>query len=206
MINIIIADDHRIFIDGIRTALQGVEGINIIAEAHNGKQVLELLRTVPIDEVLLDINMPEMDGLEAARHIKEDFRHVKVIMLTQYDDRGFIKWCKKMGVEGYLLKDCDPGFMSHAIRLVFEGGTVFGTKNGNSNRFPVPDLLNKIQITGQEHEVLKLMASEYCNADIARELNIEINTVKTYKDRLKTKAGVKTTIGLIKWAIENGLI
>ncbi len=206
MIKLILADDQPIYLDGLKTILAGVPGITITGEALNGKKALDLLEKEPADVVLLDINMPVMDGLQTAEAIKHTYKNVKIIMLTQYDDKKFMKKCKEMGVEGYLLKDCGKSELLNAIRNIYNGGTQYIAGNGDNNSFPVPDILNKLQITGQEHEGLKLMASEYCNADIARKLNIEINTVKTYKDRLKMKAGVKTTIGLIKWAIENGLI
>jgi DNA-binding NarL/FixJ family response regulator len=205
MINLIIADDHPIFIDGLKTTLEGVTGITITGEAANGTQVLELLETQAANIVLLDINMPELDGIETAKIIKEKYPHIKVIMLTQYDEKGFINKCKALGVEGYLLKDCDKQILVNAIHLVYKGGTLYGTKNSNNNGFEIPGKNNQM-ITEKETQVLKLLAEEYCNADIARELKIEVNTVKTYKERLKQKAGVRTAIGLVKWAIENNLI
>ncbi len=205
MINIVIADDHPIFIDGIKTALKDEQEISIIGEALNGKQVLELLKYKKADIILLDINMPEMDGLETAEAIKRRFPKVKVIMLTQYNEKRLVKKCLDLGVESYLLKDCGKPELIKAIRSIASGGIWFqanGRKNGYGDylRNDLPAL------TKNELLVLKMMASEFCNSEIAKEMNISINTVRSYKERLKQKSGSRTSVGLIKWAVENGHI
>jgi DNA-binding NarL/FixJ family response regulator len=126
-------------------------------------------------------------------------------MLTQFGEKGLVRKCLEIGVEGYLLKDCGKEELVKAIHAVYEGGSWF-----NFNHNPQQEIysanLNLPRLTVHEKQVLKLLAEEYCNTDIAREMNIEVNTVKTYKERLKQKAGVRKTIGLIKWAIENNLL
>jgi DNA-binding NarL/FixJ family response regulator len=206
MINIIIADDHPIFIDGLKTVLEGADGIKITGEAYNGTQVLDRLKTMAADVILLDINMPEMDGLVTAQHIIEKFPKVKVIMLTQYDEPAFIRRCKKIGVNGYLLKDCGKQLLTHAIHLVHEGGTLHATKNGSNNGFEVPDLLLKEQITENEKKILKLIAEEKSNHEIAEMLGKSENTIKKQRERLMCKAGVNKTAGLIYWAMKNKLL
>lgn len=205
MINIVIAEDQPIFIDGLKTALNGAEGINIVAVAVNGKQALELLGSNKVDVILLDINMPVMDGLHAAEVIKQKLSHVKIIMLTQYDERRFVRKCREIGVEGYLLKDCGGPILIDAIRTVYEGGSIYRNKGCGNNNFPVPELINCV-LTEKEKIVLKMIVNECCNKDIANEINIEVNTVKTYKERLKEKTGTTNMIGLVKWAIENNMV
>jgi DNA-binding NarL/FixJ family response regulator len=206
MINIIIADDHPMFIDGVRTVLADVPDIRIAGEALNGLQALELLNTTHADIVLLDINMPVMDGLQTAESIKQRYKNIKIIMLTQYDEKGFIKRCKALGVEGYLLKDCEKQILVNAIHLVYCGGTLYGTKNSNNNGYAVPNLNNKELITEKEKQLLMLITEEKCNEEIARKLCISANTIKKRRDRLLAKAGVKNTAGLIYWAMKNNLL
>ena len=118
MINLIIADDHPIFIDGLKTVLADVPDINITGEAQNGKQVIELLEYKQADVVLLDIRMPEMDGIETAKEIKKRYPHVKIIILTQFGEKCLVKNFMELGVDGYLLKDCSQQDLINAIKTV----------------------------------------------------------------------------------------
>jgi DNA-binding NarL/FixJ family response regulator len=131
---------------------------------------------------------------------------MKIIMLTQYDERRFMKKCREIGVEGYILKGCDKDDLVKAIRNVYNGGTLYMTGKEVPNGFPVPDLLDDIQITVKEQEVLKLIAEEKCNDEIAKELNIEKTTVKTHKRRMLWKTGAKTITGLVVWAFRKRII
>jgi DNA-binding NarL/FixJ family response regulator len=131
---------------------------------------------------------------------------MKIIMLTQYDERRFMKKCREIGVEGYILKGCDKDDLVKAIRNVYNGGTLYMTGKEDPHGFPVPDLLDDIQITVKEQEVLKLIAEEKCNDEIAKELNIEKTTVKTHKRRMLWKTGAKTITGLVVWAFRKRII
>jgi DNA-binding NarL/FixJ family response regulator len=206
MIKIFIVDDHPMFIDGVKTVLLDVPDIQIAGEALNGKDALELLNTIHADIVLLDINMPVMDGLQTAELIKQTFKNVKVIMLTQYDEKRFSQKCFEMGVKGYLLKDCEKHDLVNAIKIVFNGGIQYCTKQGHNNGYAVPNLNNKERITEKEKQLLMLIAEEKCNDEIARKLDISSNTIKKRRDRLMAKAGVKNTAGLIYWAMKNNLL
>jgi len=206
MINIIIADDHKIFIEGIRTTLSDVDDINIVGQALNGKQLLELLRKVKADVVLLDINMPVMDGLQAAAVMKKDFNAVKIIMLTQYGEKRFIKKCEEIGAKGYLLKDCTKNVLIDTIRNVYNGGKHYSAGDDFNNGFPVPDLLNDVQISCKEKEVLELLTEEKNTGEIAKELKICNTTVKEYKERMFWKTGTKSIGGLIAWALRKRII
>jgi DNA-binding NarL/FixJ family response regulator len=206
MINIIIADDHKIFIEGIRTTLSDVDDIYIAGQALNGAELLVRLENIEADVVLLDINMPGIDGLQAAEAIKKNFKDVKIIMLTQYDEKRFMKKCREIGVEGYLLKTCDKNELVNTIINVHNGGSFYTGVNGKTTGYPVPDLLNCVRITGKEEEVLQLIADEKCNDEIAKELNIEKTTVKTHKRRMLWKTGAKTITGLVVWAFRKRII
>jgi DNA-binding NarL/FixJ family response regulator len=150
--------------------------------------------------------MPGMDGLLAAAEIKKKHGYMKIIMLTQYDERRFMKKCREIGVEGYILKGCDKDDLVLAIRNVNNGGTLYMTGKEVPHGFPVPDLLDEIQITVKEQEVLKLIAEEKCNDEIAKELKIENSTVRTHKKRMLLKTGAKNVIGLVVWAFRKRII
>jgi DNA-binding NarL/FixJ family response regulator len=205
MINIIIADDHPIFIDGLKTVLTDVPDIIITGEAQNGKQVLELVETKPADIILLDINMPKMDGIDTAKAIKNNSSHIKIIMLTQFGEKRFLRKCMEIGVEGYLLKDCGKEELINTIRKVFDGGFQFTSKNSNNSGLYSFQNSNN-HISEKEKQVLKLIAEEKCNPDIAKVMTISVNTVKTYRERLMIKSGTKTTAGLILWAVKHNLL
>jgi DNA-binding NarL/FixJ family response regulator len=206
MINLIIADDHPIFIDGVKTALSGVTDIRITGEATDGGQLLKLLDENKADVVLLDINMPRMDGLQAAAEIKKRHPGIKIIMLTQYDEKRFMNTCRDIGVEGYLLKDTGRDDLVQAIRNVKKGGIQYIRGKQRMVDFPIPALSDEIQITGKEQEVLELIAESKCNDEIAKELKIENSTVRTHKKRMLIKTGAKNVIGLVVWAFRKRII
>lgn len=204
MIKLIIADDHPIFIDGLKTILEPAPEICIVGEALNGIQLLKLLKTKKADIVLLDINMPKMDGLEAAQHIKQQHSNVKIIMLTQFGDKGFVKKCVDIGVDGYLLKDSDQKELIEAIKVVYKNGTYFKINTGKQNSKGLE--IESIQLSNREKQVLKLLTEDKRCKEIAKELYLKNTTVRTYRNRLMIKAGVSTIAGLIHWADNNGLI
>ncbi len=128
-INIAISDDQQLMIDGIKTALADSPEIKIVGEAYNGLEIIEIVKNAKPDLILLDIKMPELDGLEAAKILKKQFENIKIIILTQFDERSFIRCCQKIGVEGYLLKDCGKIELLKAINKVYNGGILFSVNN-----------------------------------------------------------------------------
>ncbi|MEZ5195661.1 MAG: response regulator transcription factor [Bacteroidales bacterium] len=179
-----------------------------MAKPLNGRKLLECLKTHQPDIVLLDINMPEMDGLETAQIVKQQYRNIKIIMLTQFGEKRFMKKCMEMGVEGYLLKDCEKQELIKAIIAVYMGGIFYNANYQPESEFfaPVIDDHNPFHISKKEKQVLKLIAEEKCNTEIAKKMSISINTVKTYRERLMLKSGTKNTAGLMYWAVKNKLL
>jgi DNA-binding NarL/FixJ family response regulator len=192
------------FIDGVKTVLADVPDIQITGEALNGKQVLELLKTIPADIVLLDINMPELDGIETARFIKKSYNQVKIIMLTQFGERGFVRKCIEIGVEGYLLKDCSKEELISAIRTVKMGNTLYKFNNSSVNNDKCKKDIQKL--TQRELQVIRLMVRDMTYWEITKELRISIYAVRTYRDRLLTKTGTSTIAGLVQWANDNEVL
>ena len=208
MIKLIITDDHPIFIDGLKTVLANIPDIAIIGEAMNGKKLLELLKTKQPDIVIMDINMPEMDGLDAAQIIKQQYNDVKIIMLTQFGEKRFMKKCMEMDVEGYLLKECEKQELLKAIVTVYMGGVHYDANSKPDNDLfkPESDEHKNFHISEKEKQVLELIAQENCNQEIAKILGISIHTIKTYRERLMVKSGTKNTAGLMYWAVKNRLL
>lgn len=207
-INIAIADDHQIVIDGIKTIMSDSPEIKIVGEAYNGLEIIEIVKTKKPDLVLLDIRMPELDGLEAAKILKKQFKDIKIIILTQFDQKSFIRYCQKIGVEGYLLKDCGKTELIKAIKKVYNGGLLFSVNNvGTSKATQATQIKSKdITLSSRELEVLLLMANDTSCSEIADELGIKKSTLGSFRQRLLNKSGTNTTTGLINWAHKQNLI
>jgi len=208
MINILIADDHQLMIDGIKATLAGIEDFCIAAEAYNGYQVMEKLDTgVGVDVILMDINMPKLDGLAATKLVRKKYPNVRILALSQYDEKRFVKQMVKNGAVGYLLKDSGKDILEKAIRAVYSGDKYFCDRlmiqlvnqelKTENTRSLFPDL------TDRELEILKLIGDEYSTQQIADKLFISFHTVESHRANLMSKAGVKNTAGLIRWATEN---
>jgi DNA-binding NarL/FixJ family response regulator len=210
MINLLIADDHQLLIDGIKTALSDVEFIQVAGEVHNGNEVLNVLSASEIDVILMDINMPEMDGLDCTKLVKKSFPVVKVIALSQFDEARFVKRMVKNGASGYLLKDASKQELVQAIQTVYDGKTYFSESlsfnliNFGSKRISKTTLFPNL--SEREIEILNFICKEYSSQEIADELYISFHTVETHRANLMVKAGVKNTAGLVRWALENELV
>ena len=206
MIKIAIADDHPLFIDGIKTALSDTPEIEIVGEACNGLEIIEIVKTTKPDLVLLDINMPELDGIDAAKILKKHFKDTKVIMLTQFGERGFIKHCQEIGVDGYLLKDCGKQELEKAIKIVYNGGLYFIIGNNLNNYFNTGVNDPKSLITPREFEVLELFSKDFTSEQAAEKLGIKTSSIKTFRQRLMGKTGTLTLSGLVSWAYQNNIL
>lgn len=211
MINILIADDHQLLIDGIKTALRDISDFNISAEANNGFQVIEKLDSgIPADVILMDINMPKLDGLECTRLVHKKYPAVKILALSQYDEKRFVKRMVRNGAVGYLLKDSGKDMLEKAIRAVHAGGTYFSDKLSMSivrQELKMEDTKSLFpKLTERELEILNLIGKELSSQEIADKLFISFHTVETHRANLMNKAGVKNTAGLVRWATENDLL
>jgi DNA-binding NarL/FixJ family response regulator len=210
MIKLLVADDHQIFIDGIKTTLKDVEDIKIVAQALNGHEVLKYLLTKKVDIILMDISMPYMDGLECTQIIHQKFPKTKVIGLSQFDEKRFVKRMLNYGASGYLLKDTNKEELVTAIREVYIGRKYFSPKL--SITLMKNDILEKKsdplfpKLTDREQEILHLICKEYSSQEIAEILNISYNTVENHRASLMEKSEARNSAGLVKWAIHNDLI
>lgn len=184
MIKIILVDDHPLFREGIASRLNMHEGIEVIAEAENGKQLLEKLERCTPDVVMMDISMPEINGMDALEIVKEKFPSVRVIMLSMHDDKEYIVSVIRSGAEGYLLKDISGEEMIAAIHKVHSGGKYFSGEVAEilvqENTADKGDIL-----TTREQLILRLISHGNNDKSIASQLDISARTVETHKRNIK---------------------
>jgi DNA-binding NarL/FixJ family response regulator len=212
MITVFIADDHQMFIDGIKALLKNEKDIRVIGEALNGIELLKLLEKEKPDVVLLDINMPEMDGIEATKIISSKYPHVKIIILSMHSTKEFVAGLIEAGASGYILKNTGKKELVEAMQAVAKGKSYYskGVTEIIMDSFKNP--LRKIQdpelpqLTDREKEILKLIAQELSTKKIAERLFISEETVNTHRRNIMSKTGAKNMAGMVKYALQRGLI
>lgn len=213
MINILVVDDHKVLIDGLRALLESADGMTIKYEALNGKTALEILKKhQDIQVVLLDINLPDINGYEVCKKIKKKFEGVKVLALTMHNEPGFITQMVKAGADGYMLKNTGQEALVEAIRTIAEGGRHFGqevtemllTGMQNPKKIKSTSVIQKI--TRREKEILQLIVEEHTTDEIAEKLFISNTTVISHRKSLLRKLDAKNTAGLVRKALEYKLL
>lgn len=209
MIRLLIADDHPLIRNGIKLVIEQSDDIQLLVEATNGKELLDLLSEFTADVVLLDINMPTLNGIDTCFKARKEFKDLKILVFSQYDEKRFVKRVMKCGASGYLLKNAALEEVLTAIRMVYNGAiylseglpNIFDTQQKpkeNDRLFP--------DISKREMDVLRLICDESNTQEIADELFISPHTVETHRANLLLKVGAKNTAGLVKWAIENEVL
>ena len=211
-IKVAIADDHALFRAGVKTALSSKKDIELIAEADNGMQLLHLLRHIEPDVILLDIQMPIMDGIQTLPEIRKLRPEANVIILSMHNDHSMISKLMEIGANSYLTKNSDSETIYQAIRTCHDQEFYFNeltnkalltglrTKRTDGNHHQEADLSEK------EMRVLKLMCEEKTTKEIADIVEISPRTVEAIRDKLKTKTGAKSMAGLVMYAVKNGII
>ena len=211
-IRILLVDDHPVIRYGLVTLLDDEDAFEVIGEAENGRQALELLKTNRADVVIMDIKMPEMNGIETMEAIHKEYPNVKVLALSMYDEQEYISRMLKAGAKGYILKNSSQDEVIKAVKTINDGNNYFsskvssvmlsqylaeqtGEKEGGSTFIP---------LTNREKQIIRMIAEEMTNAEIAEQLNISKRTVDTHRRNLIKKLDVKNTAGLVKYAIKHG--
>lgn len=212
-IKVAIADDHILFRTGVKTALSMKKDIKMVAEADNGMQLLTLLKHVQPDVILLDIQMPIMDGITTLPEIKKLYPEVKVVMLTMHNDHSMISKLMELGANAYLTKNSDSEVIYEAVKTVFRQEYYFNTltnkalidglrvKRQTENAMPTD-----AKLTDKEVTILKLMCEEKSTKEIADMVDLSPRTVEAIRDKLKTKTGAKSMAGLVMFAVKSGII
>lgn len=205
--DVLICDDHAIFRNGLSNLLH--DKVNLVGEAANGKECIELVKTVLPDIILLDIRMPEMNGIDCLRHIRRFNADVKVLAITQFDESRLVKQMMKSGANGYLLKDTTRDELLKAFAKVMDG-KLYCTPRIDPSGFAKaePKAGDKLfpDLSQREKQVLELICMEFSNKQIAAELGISIKTVELHRFKLFKKIGVSNLAGLVRWAVENNFL
>lgn len=207
--NIIIVDDHKIFRKGLRFLLDDMENIKVVAEAENGEEFLNLLEISTADIVLMDINMPKMNGIEATIEALKQFPNLKVIVLSMHGEEQYYDSMVEAGVKGFLLKNSDVDELSTALQTVASGGSYFsqellvGILNKHKEQKNPSEI---VRFTDRELEVLKLICKGFNNCKIADILFISVRTVERHRANLLSKTNCPNSISMVMYAVKNKII
>lgn len=209
-IRVLLSDDHRIVREGIRSSLADYDFISIVGEAVDGKTALQKIKDLSPDIVLMDLNMPQMSGLEATKIAREKFPNTKVIALTMHDNKEYVSQILRSGAQGYVLKDTSPEQLVQAIQSVANGEAFFSPSisrillqdyTRSSSEKPKANRLSQ-----REEQVLSSIANGRTNKEIAADLAISVRTVETYRARLMKKLKARNIAELTRYAFENKLV
>jgi DNA-binding NarL/FixJ family response regulator len=209
MLHILIADDHGIVRAGLRMLLDRQEGMSVVAEAEDGVDAVEKALNQKPDIAILDVAMPRMTGLQAARHIRDQAPEVQVLLLSMHDDERYLLEALKAGASGYVLKRAADTDLVDAVRAVARGNSFIsphaeGTLLKKVLSDPNGDPTEKL--TPREREVVKLIAEAYTNKEIAAILNLAEKTVESHRANVLAKLGMRDRVELVRYAIRRGLI
>jgi DNA-binding NarL/FixJ family response regulator len=206
-LKIFIADDHQILIDGITAFFNDLEGFEIIGSANDGEMLLREIATKTPDVILLDLNMPRLDGISTLKKLKDNYPNIKVIILSNYQQSQLIKETKALGAHGYVLKNGSKSDLLNAIESAQQGKYFFPDEKENPHTQLVftDEFMKKHHLTKREVEIIKLVCGELSSREIGDKLFIAELTVTTHRRNILGKLGLKNTPALINFAKENGL-
>jgi len=207
-INIVIADDHDMFRSGLAALMKGVFGFEVLGEAKNGEEAMTILENNQVDVLILDIEMPLLDGIDTCLKLIDRYPDLGILALSWHKDRGNVVNMVRSGARGYIIKDASPSELVAAIKAVAEGGSYFSKEVsstllgnlGNSKSNSI-DGMQATPLTSRELEVLEFISNEFTNKEIADQLYISPRTVETHRRNLIHKLKVKNTVGLVKYYI-----
>ncbi|UJQ93919.1 response regulator transcription factor [Mariluticola halotolerans] len=206
LIKVLLVDDHPLVLEGIQAIIETYSHIEVVGATCSARKALDIATRTEPDVVMMDINMPELNGLDAIELFKEQLPNSRLLMLSMHDSREYISTSVMYGASGYVLKDVSTNEIIAAIDAVAAGGTYFSSG--------VSDVLMRMKdnqkpcgpLTTREQAVLLLVAEGKSSKDVAIQLEISARTVETHRKNIKKKLGISTTAGLTRYAIESGLI
>ena len=211
MTRVLLADDHKILRQGLRTLLEQEEDIHIVGEADNGRSAVKLAGELAPDVVIMDVAMPDLNGIDATRRVIEAEPKTRVLALSMHSDGRYVKGMLQAGARGYILKDCAAEELTRAIRAVMAGQVYVSP--GVTGTI-VDDYLRQLSATGvdeaatlthREREVLQLLAEGGSTANIAAELHLSVKTIETHRKHIMDKLGLRSIAELTKYAIREGI-
>lgn len=212
MIKLVIADDHSMLREGFKTLLRKETDIEVVAEAGDGQELLQIVSTHLPDVVITDIQMPVMDGIEAMKKMKASYPAIGVIALSMYTENTMVINMLKAGAKGYLTKNTTRDELMEAIKSVYEGGSYFcdetslalarliDTSQLNPYQHETP-----VELTAKERDIIRFICKEYSTKQIAPMVKLTKRTVDSYRKNIQEKIGAKNVVGFVMYAIRNGL-
>jgi DNA-binding NarL/FixJ family response regulator len=210
-IKVLIADDHQIVREGLRSMLEHELDIKVVGEAEDGRMVQRMARELSPDVIIMDVAMPDLNGIEATRQILAELPRVKIIALSMHDDRRFVLNMLKAGAAGYMLKDCAFKDLAKAIRVVMSHKTYLSHEIAD---IVVKDYLSSNQpiessafylLSPREREVLQLIAEGKTSGQMAESLHVSVKTIESHRQQIMVKLKIKSVAELTKYAIREGL-
>lgn len=202
-IKVLLADDHQIVLDGLKLILEADERLRVVGEVENGVQVLEFLEKNYVDIAVLDINMPEMDGIRCSRKIKEQFPNVKIIILTMYAQKSFIQEIVQIGIDGCLLKNNTGKELAQAIHRVYDGKSYYDQIQSFSTE---TEEIRQHKLSDREIDIIRALSEGLSSRLIADKLYISEHTVKTHRKNILKKLDIHNSAELVQYAINHGII
>ncbi len=207
--NLLLVDDHTLVTDGLKALLGNDANFEIKGVAQNGKEAIDMLKALKVDIVLMDVDMPEMNGIDAVKFIKKNLPNIKVIMLTMHDEKAVIKQLKDIGADGYLIKNSPKAELINAIKSVAAGDQYF-SENVNEVLQRIdekPSVSAELEgLTEREIEIIALIAQGLSNKEIGEKLFISHRTVDTHRTNLMTKLNLHNVAGIVRFAMQNNLL
>jgi DNA-binding NarL/FixJ family response regulator len=211
-IRILLADDHRIMREGLCALITEQRGMEVMGEAENGRKAVELCTKLKPDVLIMDLSMPELNGIEAIGRIRMEYPDIKVLILSMHSDRKYVARALREGATGYMLKDCASEELIKAVRTVSAGRTYLSPRimdvvlNDYVDRLSDEESSVDALLSKREREVLQLLAEGRSTKDIAHDLNVSVKTVETHRSQIMIKLDIHSIAGLTKFAVREGLV
>ena len=208
-LRIMIADDHPLLVEGLTTVLEEIKDASILPPAGNGKALIAQLRATPADIVLLDLNMPKLDGIESLKIIKKEFPQIKIIVFSSYNQPKLVAEVKAFGANGFLPKSSTSVVIKEAITAVASGASWFTEPTMDEpSKAPqlTDDFAKKYQLTKREIEIIRMIAEGLTTKEIGEKLFLSEFTINTHRRNIARKLNIYTPVGILNFARENGLI
>lgn len=210
-VRVLLVDDHKLVCAGMRLLLEGLQGVQVVAEAHDGREALALIKVHHPDLVLMDIAMKGLNGLEATAQVKREFPEIRVIILSMYSSEEHVLQGLRAGASGYLLKDSATQELEQAVRTVMRGEIYLSPP---VSKQVIGDYVQRVShgpkstedLTHRQREILQLIAEGHSTKEIAHQLELSVKTVETHRAQLMRRLGIYDIAGLVRCAIRMGLI
>ncbi|HVM88714.1 MAG TPA: response regulator transcription factor [Puia sp.] len=207
-LRLVIADDHPLLVDGLQKVLEEIEGVRVVATAGNGRELINILRSNVVDIILLDLQMPKMDGIDSLKIIRKEFPKLKIIVFSNYGQDKLIKEIKLLGANGYLLKNVPSPTLKQAVVAIADGNNWFQDLHPEIRQSELfnNEFIKKYQLTERETEIIGKIAKGLTTKEIAGELFLSEFTINTHRRNICRKLNIYTPVGLINFAKEHGLV